>query len=240
MSNKRWYRLTALSLILIFLISTSAQALGWQGAGEQRDKRSEGQGFAPAVPIRDGPPPMDPLIDANCPDPQAPCGREEPPTPSQGRRPSDERWYVPASTSSHDIAASASPQDTGGPDGFGYTWDDSVAFNWIDARSLGTNSGLYGGDEYTGPVDMGFTFPFYENSYNQLYFSTKGLISFEQGSFVWGNTALPNPAPPNNIIVPFWDDLGMYSGSRPDSGIYTYQGGTAPNRYFVVEWYRAD
>jgi hypothetical protein len=141
--------------------------------------------------------------------------------------------------------APAGVLDTGGPDAYGYHWIDSdepggPAYDWIDAMSLGTNSGLYGGDVCIGPVDIGFTFPFYENSYTELHFSTKGLISFGQGTVAWDNTALPYPDTPNNIIVPFWDDLGMYSGSRPDSGIFIYRGGTSPNRYFAIEWYRAD
>jgi hypothetical protein len=138
-------------------------------------------------------------------------------------------------------AAFQAPTDTGGPDGYGYTWDDTHPFSWIDARILGSNSGLYGGDEYTGPVNIGFSFPFYENTFSQLYFSTKGLLSFDYGTFEFVNTALPFPPEPNNIIVPFWYDLGMYNGgSRPTAGIYTYSGGSAPNRYFVIEWYRAD
>jgi hypothetical protein len=76
--------------------------------------------------------------------------------------------------------------------------------------------------------------------YSQLYFSTKGLISFGQGTYSWNNTSLPNLSPPNNIVAVFWDDLGMYRGNRSDAGIYIYQGGEAPNRYLVIEWYRAD
>jgi hypothetical protein len=76
--------------------------------------------------------------------------------------------------------APAGVLDTGGPDAYGYHWIDSdepggPAYDWIDAMSLGTNSGLYGGDVCIGPVDIGFTFPFYENSYTELHFSTKGL-----------------------------------------------------------------
>jgi hypothetical protein len=138
------------------------------------------------------------------------------------------------------VAEVAAIPPPGGPDDFGYTWDDTVPFNWIDAKALGVNSGLYGGDVYTGPINIGFTFRFYENNYTQLYFSTKGLVSFGQGGWWFSNIAIPNPAIPNNIIVAFWDDLGMYKGNRPDAGIYIYQGGTAPNRYFVVEWFRAD
>jgi hypothetical protein len=132
------------------------------------------------------------------------------------------------------------PQAIGGPDDFGYMWSNAVPFHWIDAKSLGTNSGVYGGYVFKGPVNIGFNFQFYENTYSRLYFSTKGLISFEQGGTWYGNTALPVPAPPNNIIVPLWYDLGMYKGNRSNAGIFTYQGGAAPNRYFVVEWFRSD
>lgn len=169
------------------------------------------------------------------PEPGFPVG-----VPMEPRRSVDGKRYKPADATSSAGFSVTSPADTGGPDEFGYTWDDSVAFNWIDAKSLGTNSNLYGGDVYVGPIDIGFAFKFYENSYSQLYFSTKGLLSFGRGGNWWSNTTLPHSAIPNNIIVPFWDDLGMYKGTRPDAGIYTYQGGTAPNRYFVVEWYRAD
>lgn len=138
------------------------------------------------------------------------------------------------------VAASVAPQAMGGPDEFGYTWDDTEPYAWIDAAQSGMNSGLYGGDVYTGPVDIGFTFPFYENSYTQAYFSTKGLVSFGQGGYWFENVLIPNAALPNDMIAAFWDDLGMYAQTRPDAGIYYFRGGTAPNRYLVVEWYRAD
>jgi hypothetical protein len=137
-------------------------------------------------------------------------------------------------------AAVESPATAGGPDDFGYTWDSSVAYSWIDAKSLGTNTNLYGGDVYQGPVEISFPFKFYENTYTQLYFSTKGLVSFGEGGYWYSNTWIPRQTVPNNYIAVFWDDLGMYAGSRPDSGIFLYSGGTAPNRYFVIEWHRAD
>ena len=79
---------------------------------------------------------------------------------------------------------------------------------------------------------MGFNFPFYGNSYSQLYFSTNGLISFGAGSSNQVNTAIPNTGVPTNMIAAFWDDL-VVSSSTP---VYYAQGGTAPNRYFIVEW----
>jgi len=152
----------------------------------------------------------------------------------------DGYWFKPEGARLPLEATGISPQATGGPDDYGYTWSDELTFSWIDAKSLGINANLYGGDVYTGPVNIDFAFPFYENNYSQLYFSTKGLISFGQGTYSWNNTSLPNPSPPNNIVAVFWDDLGMYRGNRSDAGIYIYQGGEAPNRYLVIEWYRAD
>ena len=56
----------------------------------------------------------------------------------------------------------------GGPDRFGYTYDSAVPYHWIPA---GTNSGLRGDDVATGPVDIGFSFPFYGAPQTQLYFN---------------------------------------------------------------------
>jgi len=120
----------------------------------------------------------------------------------------------------------------GGPDGFGYTYDDSVPYNWISAS---TNSGLTGDDEFAGPINMGFNFPFYGMPQSQLYFSTNGLITFGAGSWDYFGSDIPNDMNPNNLIAPFWFDLRV--GSPYNGGaIYYSQGGSAPNRYFVVEW----
>ena len=59
-------------------------------------------------------------------------------------------------------AAAAAPQDSGGPDDFGYTWNDWEPLNWIDA-SGGTNTGISGTTDHAGPIDIGFPFKFYEN-----------------------------------------------------------------------------
>jgi hypothetical protein len=124
------------------------------------------------------------------------------------------------------------PMAVGGPDGFGYTNDDSVSYSWISAT---TNSGLIGDDEFTGPINMGFNFPFYGIPQSQLYFSTNGLITFGAGSREYQSSDIPTDMNPNNLIAPFWDDLRV--GNPYNSGaVYYSQGGSAPNRYFVVEW----
>ena len=129
------------------------------------------------------------------------------------------------------------PESTGGPDVFGYTWDDTVTFNWIDAKSSGVNSGLSGDDKFSGPVNIGFNFPFYENTYSQLYFSTNGLLTFGEGSGEYWNQSVPNTNAPDNFIAPLWGDLCVDCSGYNSGQVYYYLGGSAPNRYFVVEWF---
>ncbi|WP_460807864.1 hypothetical protein [Micromonospora zhanjiangensis] len=47
------------------------------------------------------------------------------------------------------------------------------------------------------------------------------------------NTAVPDPAVPNAVVYPFWDDLRVW----PDSSVRTAVIGAAPDRRFVVEWH---
>jgi hypothetical protein len=125
------------------------------------------------------------------------------------------------------------PLTVGGPDAFGYTYNDAVSYSWISAS---TNSGLVGDNRVMGPVNIGFNFPFYGFTQTQLYFNTNGLITFGAGDLGYGGgRGIPDPMTPNNFIAPFWEDLTV--GSPYNAGaIYYSQGGSAPNRYFVVEW----
>jgi len=132
---------------------------------------------------------------------------------------------------------SIEPLATGGPDEYGYIWDDTEPFAWIDARA-GTETDLSGDDNYQ-QLDVGFSFKFYENTYTQLFANTNGLITFqEDGAYSWSNTILPNSSSPNNLIATFWDDLCVNYGSYNGGRVYYHQGGVSPNRYFVVEWYQ--
>lgn len=129
----------------------------------------------------------------------------------------------------------SNPEGNGGPDTFGYTWSDAVPYNWIDATG---GVKRVSGDDKTQLLDIGFPFKFYEQVWNQVYVTTNGILIFgtnTSGCCSGQNTPLDRY--PNNVIAAFWDDLTV--GSPYNSGgIYTLSGGTAPNRYFVVEWYR--
>lgn len=142
-----------------------------------------------------------------------------------------ERMTQPASP----VAASALADakgvgmaSTGGPDDFGYTWDDGVAFGWIDALS-GTNTGMTD-TCHTAAIALGFPFKFYENTYSTVYVSFSGYVSFEPITECYPTGVTPHPLPPNNVIAPSWKSL--YGGQ-----VWYAQGGTAPNRYLVIEWY---
>ncbi len=122
-----------------------------------------------------------------------------------------------------------------GPDAFGYRCRDDTMpggpkFNWIDATNA-ADAGIKADDGAFGPYSIGFSFPYYGSTYTDAFLSSNGHVVFTiTSTFV--NIPIPNPFAPNNIIAPFWDDLFVCGTSN----MYTKQGGTAPNRFFVVEW----
>ncbi len=103
---------------------------------------------------------------------------------------------------------------SGGPDGFGYLWADSdepggPAFDWVDISGVGTPiAGLDGDDEVGGPVPIGFDFPFYGNTYNEIWASTNGWATFTSTTNSdLSNDPLPAAYGPRNLLAMFWDDL---------------------------------
>jgi len=133
----------------------------------------------------------------------------------------------------------------GGPDGFGYTWVNSVPpdpltnFGWLEISSTGKNSGVSGDDNASGLIPTGFDFPFYGQTFNQLAFSTNGIVTFGGTSSQFSNPSIPSTDPPNNFIAVFFDDLNV----RSDGAIYYQQfpagaiGSPDKGRAFVVEWF---
>ena len=107
-----------------------------------------------------------------------------PPLPHGPYQTPDGLWMMPADARSPVEATGVTPQATGGPDDFGYTWDDSVAFNWIDATG-GTDTGMSGhsGDQATGPVPLPFLFKYYENTYTQVYIAASGYLAFADAGY---------------------------------------------------------
>lgn len=165
-----------------------------------------------------------------------------PPSDGGPYRAQDGTWYMPAEPAPP-MASSASvvPQATGGPDGFGYTWDDTVGMDWIDA-TVGTNTGLSQGSSgasLTGAIPLGFEFKFYENAYTEVYISSAGAIGFDPESLEGRTTTsyVPSPPDPNDFIAPYLAPLRLNSWGYGGQ-VYYLRSGTAPNRYLVVEWHQ--
>ncbi|MGB9774961.1 MAG: hypothetical protein ACPL7C_00195, partial [Anaerolineae bacterium] len=146
----------------------------------------------------------------------------------------DGYWAMPEGAHLPLEAAGVAPQATGGPDDFGYTWDDSVLFNWIDATG-GTDTGMSGDSwgQKVGPIPLPFSFKFYENTYTSLYIAASGYLAFTDYGTWPSQRRIPSPDTPNNVIAPYWTPIYIGTGGW----IRYLSGGTFPNRYFVVEWH---
>ena len=163
-----------------------------------------------------------------------------PPVTSSGpQEDADGRWYMPPGHAAFETHTQQ-PQSTGGPDQFGYTWDDSVPSSWIDATD-GTDTGMsgYSSGQAVGPISLPFTFHFYENAYPELWISASGILAFSvhdaMTSGPWG-TRFPEPDNPANLIAPLWSAFEL-GEQGPTNRVYYKGGGVSPNLYFVVEWY---
>lgn len=105
---------------------------------------------------------------------------------------------------------SVMPLASGGPDRFGYTWNDNQIYAWIDATT-GHLIDLTGDDKVSVLIPIGFDFQFYENTYSELYVTTNGLITFGDPTYSFENREMPFLVEPQNMIAPFWDDLHVPS-----------------------------
>jgi len=141
-----------------------------------------------------------------------------------------------------DITTANSTLSPTATDNFGYILSLlSPTPTWKDART-GTEI-LFStrDDDYSDPIGIGFNFPFYENTYSELYVSTNGMISFGEENDAFENREIPRDTLPNNYIAPFWDDLLFVVdtiSSDPISRAYYKKGTDAQGKFIVVEWYQ--
>ncbi len=124
-------------------------------------------------------------------------------------------------------------RDTGGPTASGYYWIDSSEANgpdyiWEDISSVGTEINYNSDDQLSASLNLGFTFPFYDNNYTSLAVCSNGFLSFSGSDTQWDNMDIPNSITPNNFIAPFWDDL-----SPQNSGSVYYYSDVANQRFIV-------
>lgn len=125
---------------------------------------------------------------------------------------------------------------SGGPDGYGITWTNSLdpdgpVFQWTDISTTGTLATLGGFGFTTVPIDIGFPFPLYGQTHTTTYVSGKGMLTFLSGSGNWINQNLPSGEGPNQLVAPFWDNLNPGSVTHP--GWIRTRSETNPARFIV-------
>lgn len=154
--------------------------------------------------------------------------------------------------------AQSLPPTTGGPDAGGYTWIDSRAaggpeFGFIDisddasvvenasAEPLGTN-------EVSVAIPLGFDFEFYGETYNEVFASSNGFLTFladsDNGCCI--GQAIPTPdgwltpqtgiPGPDGLIAYWWTGLEGPGSEGPRGAEMNYATfGAAGDRVFVFE-----
>lgn len=107
----------------------------------------------------------------------------------------------------------------------------------------GTPSNLVIDDRYSSVINIGFPFPFYGTTYNTLVASTNGYISFDValagGSSHWQNRGdLPNTLYDRALVMGPYHDLDPSLTSSPNRKIQYQVWGTAPNRRWVLSFFK--
>ena len=148
---------------------------------------------------------------------------EMPPAPGAVRTAEGGQLISSDAYAAQQMSGTQKVQSSGGPDDFGYTWSDSVPYSWISAATGAAR-------DYATPVDIGFSFKFYENLYSQIYISPYGFLSFNNDYLDDVQSDIPDPSLPNDVIAPHWAPMSA-------NGYIRYlRGGSAPNRFIVIEW----
>ncbi|MGY5872316.1 MAG: C25 family cysteine peptidase [Candidatus Thorarchaeota archaeon] len=99
--------------------------------------------------------------------------------------------------------------------------------SWYDAVANGVNLGISGDDTY-GYTDFAFTFPFYDSSFDRVYISTNGWLSFANTQpYDLSGPIFPSSQPGfAYCVVPYLADLqaenNIYAWSTPDFLVIQY------------------
>ena len=133
-----------------------------------------------------------------------------------------------------DVLTGPTPLRAGGPDVFGYTYQDSdesggPTFAWTDISTTGAAIAFNGDDQNLGAFPIGFSFPYYGNTFSDFRLCTNGWLSFTNSTLTtFTNTTLPNTGTsvPANLLAAFWDDLDFRTLQAPNARAYYQSDGT--------------
>ena len=163
-----------------------------------------------------------------------PIGKEGDIMPRSSRR--FTRLAVVASFALSLVAAVAGPANAAviGPDSFGYTADTASSAFFFDITPFGTSI-LENDDDTTTAIGFPFPFPFYGTSYDQIFVSPNGLLTFGSANPSFTNEDLDPLVPgptfvPQPLIAPLWDDWITLCGDVDEVAYVAF-----PDR-LVIQW----
>lgn len=132
----------------------------------------------------------------------------------------------------------------GGPDPYGYRFKSSanaahgITPNWVDVTTLSpahidiTNK--FDDDNFFGPINFSFPFPYYWYSHNELYVQSNGAISFKPELLAAGFAAIPFVAgATDDFLAVHMTDLTLNKSSSNNGKVYFW---TDFKDSVVVSW----
>ncbi len=132
--------------------------------------------------------------------------------------------------------------DAGGPDAFGYTWKDSnepggPAYQWFDITTIGTQVNGLADDNYVGPFQLGFQFPYYWTTESKVWIGSNGYVGFGPGNIAANFPAIPNPGGVNHYIAGMMSDLNFLGGGNTGQVFYYANADTFCVEYLNVPYW---
>jgi subtilisin-like proprotein convertase family protein len=127
---------------------------------------------------------------------------------------------------------------------FRLTSDFDVGPNFVSQTSAGTTDAflakltiVFGQDDATRQLTAadlaGFKFKFYGQLYQELFFSSNGLITFGSADSSGANTDLTS-LPPQAAVIPFWRDLA--TGTGDTEAVFWEVRGTGDDQRLIIQW----
>jgi len=108
----------------------------------------------------------------------------------------------------------------GGPDGAGYSWRtdaeaDGPDYSWVDITGIGQR--LAGGDDWnSGPLALGFQFPYYDADWDTIRVISNGWLTFDP-AYTGAGTLIARPvaaaAPNGTLLVNNYDQNTTLGGA---------------------------
>ena len=114
----------------------------------------------------------------------------------------------------------------GGPDQYGYYWQDSLPYQWIDITQTGTQITGLADDNSVGPFAMNWSFNYYGTWVDSIKIGSNGWLSFDNPTNI-AHCFPPIPTPGGNgdaLLAPLMADLNFF-GAGNQGRVYLYDNG---------------